>query len=73
MKRGEPDWPGSPREASLAGHEPNVDEDRPEKINMRVKMNAMSGLSIVLTLMSILVAFRSAFSAIVTGLGLPDP
>lgn len=72
VKRGEPDLPGSPREASLAGHEPNVDEDRPEKIDMRVKMNAMSGISIVLTLMSILVAFRSAFSDIAAGLGLPD-
>lgn len=29
--------------------------------NMRVKMNMMSGLSIILTLMSILVAFRYVF------------
>ena len=46
--------PGEPGEALL---ESGFDEDRPEKIDMRVKMNAMSGLSIILTLMSILVAF----------------
>ena len=50
-----------PGETPLVGHEPHVDEDRPEKINARVKMNAMSLLSIVLTLMSILVAFRYVF------------
>ena len=49
--------PGSPGEAPLVEHESGLDEDRPEKIDMRVKMNAMSGLSIILTLMSILVAF----------------
>jgi high-affinity nickel-transport protein len=38
------------------------DEDnRPMDRDMRLKMNAMSGLSILLTLMSILVAFRSVF------------
>jgi high-affinity nickel-transport protein len=61
VQRGEPRSPGSPIEASLVAHEPNLDEDRPEKIDIRVKMNAMSGLSIVLTVMSILVAFRYAF------------
>jgi len=69
VKRGEPDLPGSPREASLAGHEPNVDEDRPEKIDMRVKMNAMSGISIVLTLMSILVAFSVSLITIMGLIG----
>lgn len=58
VKRGEFPSPNSSGETPLVGHEPDLDEDRPEKINMRVKMNAMSGLSIILTLMSILVAFR---------------
>jgi len=58
VRRGEFDSPSSLGDASPVGHEPDLGEDRPEKINMRVKMNAMSGLSIVLTLMSILVAFR---------------
>ena len=57
-------------ETPLVEHEPDLDEDRPEKINTRVKMNAMSGLSIILTLMSILVAFRYAFSTIVSNLSL---
>lgn len=61
VTRGEPRSPSSPGETPLVDHEPDIDEDRPEKINMRVKMNAMSGLSIVLTLMSILVAFRYVF------------
>ena len=56
--------PGSPGETPLVGHEQELDEDRPEKIDMRVKMNAMSGLSIILTLISILVAFRLVFSRI---------
>jgi high-affinity nickel-transport protein len=56
VKRGDP--PSSSGETPLVGHEPGPVEDRPGKINMRVKMNAMSGLSIILTLMSILVAFR---------------
>jgi len=54
--------PYSPEETPPVGREQGRDEDRPEKINMRVKMNAMSGLSIILTLMSILVAFRCVFS-----------
>jgi high-affinity nickel-transport protein len=58
VKRVESGLPNSPGEAPPVEPAPNVDEDRPEKIDMRVKMNAMSGLSIVLTLMSILVAFR---------------
>jgi len=57
-------------ETALAEHEPGLDEDRPEKIDMRVKMNAMSGLSIILTLMSILVAFRYALSSTISGLSL---
>ena len=56
----------SPGDTPLAGHEP--DEDRPEKVDMRVKMNAMSGLSIILTLISILVAFRFVFSRITSGM-----
>lgn len=36
------------------------DTDSAVAQDMRVKMNVMSGLSIILTLMSILVAFRSA-------------
>lgn len=63
---------GSPGETSPTERELDIDEDRPEKINMRVKMNAMSGLSIILTLMSILVAFRCAFSSDVTDSSLPD-
>ena len=58
VKRGEFSSPSSPGETPLVEHELDLDEDRPEKIDMRVKMNAMSGLSIILTLMSILVAFR---------------
>lgn len=53
--------PSSPGGASPVGGELDSDEDRPEKIDMRVKMNAISGLSIILTLMSILVAFRCVF------------
>jgi len=70
VKRGEFGSPSSLGETPLAGHEADLDEDRPEKINVRVKMNAMSGLSIVLTLMSIIVAFRCVVTATVTGLGL---
>ena len=70
VKREKLGSPGSPGETPLVEHEPDIYEDRPEKINMRVKMNAMSGLSIILTLMSILVAFRCAFSSIVSGLPL---
>jgi high-affinity nickel-transport protein len=66
MKSGEFGSPSSLGEAPLAGHERELDEDRPEKIDMRVKMNAMSGLSILLTLISILVAFRFVVSRIVT-------
>lgn len=58
VRRGGFGSPSSLGETSPVGHGPDLDEDRPEKINMRVKMNAMSGLSIILTLMSILVAFR---------------
>ena len=57
VKRGEFGQSDSPGE-TLVGHGPDPGEERPDKIDMRVKMNAMSGLSIVLTLMSILVAFR---------------
>ena len=64
VKRGESGNSGMPGET----HEPDLDEDRPEKINMRVKMNTMSGLSIILTLMSILVAFGYVFSSIINGL-----
>lgn len=71
VKREEIRSPNPPGEAPLVGHELDPDEDRPEKINMRVKMNAISGLSIILTLMSILVAFRYVVSSTVTGLGLP--
>jgi len=70
VKQGEFGSPSSPGENPLVGHGPDLDEDRPEKINVRVKMNAMSGLSIVLTLMSILVAFRCVFLSTATGLGL---
>ena len=62
--------PGILGETPLVEHEPDPDEDRPEKINTRVKMNAMSGLSIILTLMSILVAFRYAVSRTISGLSL---
>lgn len=62
--------PSSPGETPLIGHEPGLDENRPERINMRVKMNAMSGLSIVLTLMSILVAFGYVFLSTIVGLNL---
>jgi high-affinity nickel-transport protein len=57
---------GSPR--SPSGQGSDLDEDRPENINMRVKMNAMSGLSIILTLMSILVAFGYVFFKKMTGM-----
>jgi high-affinity nickel-transport protein len=60
--------PNPPGETPLVERELDIDEDRPEKIDMRVKMNAMSGLSIILTMMSILVAFRHVFSGVVTGL-----
>ena len=60
----------SPGETPLVEHQPDPDEDRPEKINTRVKMNAMSGLSIILTLMSILVAFRYALPSISSSLSL---
>lgn len=61
LEREEFGSPSSPGETHLVGHEPSLDENKPERINMRVKMNAMSGLSIILTLMSILVAFGYAF------------
>lgn len=61
VKQDEPRSPSPLGEIPLVEHETHLDEDRPEKINTRVKMNAMSGLSIILTLMSILVAFRYAF------------
>ena len=61
VKRDKFESPSSPGATPLVEHEPDPDEDRPEKIDMRVKMNAMSGLSIILTLMSILVAFRYVF------------
>jgi nickel/cobalt transporter (NiCoT) family protein len=67
LKPDEPSPPSSRGETPLVEHERELDEDRPEKIDMRVKMNAMSGLSIVLTLISILVAFRFVFSRIITG------
>lgn len=54
----------------MVGYDPELDQDRPEKIDMRVKMNAMSGLSITLTAISILVAFRFVCSRIITCLGL---
>ncbi len=68
VKRSEVGSPSFPGETPLVGHEPDLDEDRPEKINMRVKINAMSGLSIILTLMSILVAFGYVFLSTTTGL-----
>ena len=58
VKRSEFGSPSSQGESPLVPHGSDLNEDRPEKIDMRVKMNAMSGLSIILTLMSILVAFR---------------
>ena len=58
VKRCEIRSPSPPGETPLVEHESDLDEDRPEKIDTRVKMNAMSGLSIILTLMSILIAFR---------------
>lgn len=67
VKRGEVSSSGPAGEAPLADHEPDPGEDRPEIIDLRVKMNAMSGLSIILTLMSIVVAFRYFFSSIVAG------
>jgi len=70
VKQDELRSPGALGETPLVEHEPDLDEDRPEKINTRVKMNAMSGLSIILTLMSILVAFRYAISSIISGLSL---
>lgn len=66
VKQGEFSFPSPPGETPLVEREQDLDEDRPEKIDIRVKMNAMSGLSIILTLMSILVAFRCVFSGIVT-------
>lgn len=57
VKRGEVSLSSSAGEVPLADHGPDPDEDRPEIIDLRVKMNAMSGLSIILTLMSIVVAF----------------
>ncbi|KAF9651590.1 NicO-domain-containing protein [Thelephora ganbajun] len=69
VKRDEPDPPSSPRGTPLVGHEPGLDENRPEKINIRVKMNAMSGLSIILTLMSILVAFSISLITIMGLIG----
>jgi len=71
VKRGELGLSSLPGETPLVEHEPDLDEDRPEKIETRVKMNAMSGLSIILTLMSILVAFRYVLSSVVPGLSLP--
>lgn len=67
VKQGEFGSPSPPGETPLVEREPDLDEDRPEKIDIRVKMNAMSGLSIILTLMSILVAFRYVFSNTVAG------
>lgn len=72
VKPGRFSSPSSSGETPLVGHEPELDEDRPEKIDMRVKMNAMSGLSIVLTLISILVAFRFVFSRTTAGLDLSN-
>ena len=63
VKQDELRLPGALGETPRVEHELDLDEDRPEKINARVKMNAMSGLSIILTLMSILVAFRYAISS----------
>ena len=65
VKPGEPGSLNSPGESPVAGREPELDGDRPEKIDMRVKMNAMSGLSIILTLISILVAFRFVLSRVI--------
>ena len=70
VKQAEASSSNSPGEPALAGYERELDEGRPEKIDMRVKMNAMSGLSIILTLMSILVAFRFVSSTVITGLDL---
>ena len=66
VKRGSLGSPRTPGETAPVEQEIELGEDRPEKINARVKMNAMSGLSIILTLMSILVAFRY-------GLRVPSP
>jgi len=69
VKRGELRSLISPGETPLVDHESDLDEDRPEKIDTRVKMNAMSGLSIILTLMSILVAFSISLITIMALIG----
>lgn len=50
--------PNEANDAELGGRITETNADKTIERDTRVKMNVMSGLSIILTLMSILVAFR---------------